>query len=87
VEQIEPVLKPLLNKDVILCTDVAAAYKLIAQHAGIVHRPVNIAIGQRVVGGVYHIQNVNAYCSRLKQWMGGFHGVATHYLESYLVAQ
>ena len=84
VEQIEPVLKPLLNKDVMLCTDGAAAYKLIAQHAGIVHRPINVAAGQRVVGGIYHIQNVNAYDSRLKQWMAGFHGVATHYLESYL---
>lgn len=84
VEQIEPVLNPLLNKDVMLCTDGAAVYKLIAQHAGIVHRPVNVAAGQRVVGGIYHIQNVNAYDSRLKQWMVGFHGVATRYLESYL---
>lgn len=83
-EQIEPVLKPLLNKDVILCTDGAAAYKLIAKQSGIVHRPVNIASGQRVIGGIYHIQNVNAYDSRLKLWMARFHGVATRYLESYL---
>lgn len=84
VGQIEPVLKPLLNRDVLLCTDGAAAYKLVAQHAGIAHRPVNVAAGQRVVGGIYHIQNVNAYDSRLKQWMAGFHGVATRYLENYL---
>lgn len=83
-EQIEPVLKPLLNKDVMLCTDGAAAYKVIAKHAGVVHRPINVAAGQRVIGGIYHIQNVNAYDSRLKQWMVKFHGVATRYLASYL---
>ena len=33
---------------------------------------------------IYHIQNVNAYDSRLKSWMQHFHGVATKYLESYL---
>ena len=33
---------------------------------------------------IYHIQNVNAYDSRLKQWIKRFNGVATKYLESYL---
>jgi transposase-like protein len=83
-EQIEPVLKPLLNKDVMLCTDGAAAYKVIAKQVRVVHRPVNVAAGRRVIGGIYHIQNLNAYDSRLKQWMVKFHGVATRYLESYL---
>ena len=50
----------------------------------IVHRSVNIAAGQRVINDVYHIQNVNAYGSRLRQWMAKFHGVATRYLASYL---
>ena len=39
------------------------------------NRPVNVAAGQRVIDGIYHIQNVNAYDSRLKQWMVKFHGV------------
>ena len=34
--------------------------------------------------GVFHIQNVNAYHSRLKTWMRRFNGVATKYLQSYL---
>lgn len=51
---------------------------------GITHRPVNLAAGQRVVAAVYHVQNVNAYDSRLKEWMRRFHGVATHYLGNYL---
>ncbi len=36
--------------------------------------------------GVFHIQNVNAYHSRLKTWMRRFNGVATKYLPSYLGA-
>ena len=32
----------------------------------------------------YHMQNVNAYDSRLKTWVRRFHGVATHYLHNYL---
>ncbi len=60
------------------------AYKQIARHAKIAHRPVNIAAGQRVINNIYHIQNVNAYDSRLKQWMAKFHGVATRYLGTYL---
>jgi len=82
-QQIEPALIPLLNKDVILCTDGMPTYKQIARQANIVHRPVNIAAGQRVVNNIYHIQNVNAYDSRLKQWMKKFHGVATRYLKNY----
>jgi len=83
-QDIEPILQPLLAPDAVLCTDGAAAYKIIARHAGIAHRPVNIAGGVRVLAGVYHIQNVNAYTSRLKGWMDRFHGVATRYLDNYL---
>jgi hypothetical protein len=36
------------------------------------------------VRGIYHIQNVNSYHSRLKRWMDRFNGVATKYLEHYL---
>jgi hypothetical protein len=40
--------------------------------------------GEHVVEGVIHVQNVNAYTRRLKQWMARFNGVATKYLTSYL---
>lgn len=33
---------------------------------------------------VFHVQNVNAYHSRLKNWMARFNGVATERLPSYL---
>lgn len=78
------VLKPLLATDVILCTDGEKALAAVAKEMGITHRPVNLAAGQRIVAGVYHVQNVNAYDSRLKEWMRRFHGVATRYLGNYL---
>lgn len=33
---------------------------------------------------IFHIQNVNGYHSRLKDWMSRFNGVATKYLPNYL---
>lgn len=81
---ISAVLKPLLVADVVLCTDGEKALAAVAKEIGITHRPVNLAAGQRVVAGVYHVQNVNAYDSRLKTWMRRFHGVATRYLGNYL---
>ena len=77
-------LSPLLPGDSILCSDGATVYRQAAHHLGIRHRPINLAQGIRVVAGVYHIQNVNAYDSRLKSWMKRFHGVATKYLKNYL---
>ena len=51
--------------------------------AGLAHVPLNLSAGERVKG-IYHIQNVNNYDSRLKSWMRRFNGVATKYLDSYL---
>lgn len=81
---ITSVLRPLIDRDAILCTDGAQVYKTVARTMELTHRAVNVKKGIRVVDGAFHIQNVNAYDSRLKQWMGRFHGVATTYLENYL---
>jgi transposase-like protein len=77
-------LLPLLGPDALLCTDASRAYARIARDAGIPHEPVNRAAGEYVRNHIFHIQNVNAYDSRLKGWMARFHGVATKYLASYL---
>jgi transposase-like protein len=81
---ITEVLRPLVDKDAILCTDGAIVYPAVARTLGLTHRAINVQQGIRVIDGAFHIQNVNAYDSRLKQWMGRFHGVATKYLENYL---
>ncbi|TBW07862.1 IS1595 family transposase [Azotobacter chroococcum subsp. isscasi] len=76
-------LHPLIDADAILCTDSAGVYAHFAKAEGITHRPVNPS-QERRVDGPFHIQNVNAYDSRLKSWMIPFHGVATKYLTHYL---
>ncbi len=76
-------LKPVMSRDAILCTDGSRVLAAAAKSLGVVHRPVNLSAGIRV-NGVYHVQNVNAYDSRLKGWMRRFNGVATKYLDSYL---
>ena len=77
-------LIPRLAADALLCTDTGRAYGVIARQAGIRQEPVNISAGEYVRDGVFHIQNVNAYDSRLKAWMQPFRGVATRYLHNYL---
>ncbi len=81
---IEAVLKPLLATDAVLCTDSARALDGAVRDIGITHRPINLSAGVRVIGRVYHVQNVNAYGRRLKEWMRRFHGTATRYLPNYL---
>ena len=77
-------LQPPLDQQAILCSDSAGVHAAFARATGIAHRPLNIQHGPRVLDGVFHIQNVNAYDSRLKGWMRRFNGVATQYLENYL---
>jgi transposase-like protein len=80
-EVLEPLTRP---GETILCSDGASVYRTFAEHAEIAHRPINVAAGERVIDNVFHIQNVNAYHSRLKNWMRRFCGVATKYLPNYL---
>ena len=76
-------LRPLLGKESVLCTDGAAVYAAFARTSGITHKVVQAKPGLRVKEAAFHIQNVNAYHSRLKCWMARFHGVATRYLVNY----
>ena len=83
-EHIGAALKLILAKDAILCTDSGKVLGAAARGMGITHRPVNLAAGVRVIAGVYHVQNVNAYDSRLKKRMRPSHGAATRYLGNYM---
>ncbi|TNC77052.1 IS1595 family transposase [Janthinobacterium lividum] len=80
--QLHHCLLPVIDKDVLLVTDGHAAYRAFARETGISHQAVNLRAGIRVQGAA-HVQNVNAYHSRLRQWLGPFHGVATRYLPNY----
>ena len=75
-------LGPVLDRDVLLVTDGHAAYRAYTRASGISHQYVTLSAGQRVRGAV-HVQNVNAYHSRLRGWLHHFRGVATRYLHHY----
>ena len=75
---------PALAMDVVLCSDNASAYRTLAKAMEIELRCVPANPKKKSKGEVYHIQNVNAYDSRLKGWMFRFRGVATKNLPNYL---
>ena len=72
-----------MSADVVLCTDGSSALAAAARALGVEHHAINLSAGVRVKGA-WHVQNVNAYHSRLKSWVRKFNGVATRYLENYL---
>ncbi len=81
--QLKRCLPPVIDPDVLLVSDSNAAYRYFARDMGISHQAINLKAGVRVRGAI-HVQNVNAYHHRFREWMERFHGVATHYLSNYL---
>ena len=76
-------LETRIERDAVLVTDGRQAYIGLAEACGVEHVKVVARAGERVVNG-FHIQNVNAYASRLKDWLRPFRGVASKYLATYL---
>lgn len=82
-------LLPTLRTDVILVSDANAAYRQFARESGVVHEYIPLRRGVRLRwsakrGAAIHLQNVNSYHSRFKNWLRHFNGVATRYLDNYL---
>jgi transposase-like protein len=75
-------LAPALDQDALLVTDSHAAYRAFAGRCGVAHRCVNVRAGERVRDAI-HVQNVNAYHSRMRTWLRHFCGVASRYLVHY----
>ena len=72
-----------IDANSLLCIDKSRILMKFAKDAGL---PFEI-IGPKQRKGrerVFHVQNVNAYHSRLKNWMVRFNGVATERLPNYL---
>ncbi len=85
--QLERHLLPRLDRQVLLVSDPHGAYRSFARKHGIAHQAVNLRAGVRVrrgVAGAIHVQNVNAYHQRFRQWLSRFRGVASRYLPNYL---
>lgn len=76
-------LRPLMAKDAIIGTEGDATMDATARKLGIEHLVVNVSAGRRVDRS-WHVQNINAYHSRLKICVRPFKRVSTKYLDFYL---
>jgi transposase-like protein len=83
-KNITAALRPVLNGDAVLSTDGNESYRFAARKLGI--QAGHFVASEHGHGGrgQWHVQNVNAYDARLKNWLRRFHGVATKYLANYL---
>ena len=83
-EEIDAVIGDYIHPSALLCTDTATNYKKFAKNKKLQHETVNERQKQRVKKGIFHIQHVNNFHHRLKDWLERFQGVATKYLDNYL---
>ena len=65
-----------------MCTDNHSAYPKFANKNEIEHIQLK---GGKSSLGIYHIQHINSYHKRLKEFLYPFHGVSTKYLNNYLI--
>tara|TARA_B110001450_G_scaffold253490_1_gene277026 strand:- start:276 stop:617 length:342 start_codon:yes stop_codon:yes gene_type:complete len=75
---------PKFLGEVVLCTVGHINYEYLAKQEEINHVVLNQSLGERVKEKVFHIQTVNGYHMRLKQWLASFHGVAIKNLHKYV---
>lgn len=77
-------LKGVIAPDALIFMDSDPSVMAFAKQEKISYKTIVARKGQHVVDKVIHVQNVNAYISRLKTWMRRFNGVATKNLPLYL---
>ena len=83
LDQLQPAFVPKLADDLVLCSDGHIDYEHLAKQKNINHVVLNQSLGERVKDKVFHMQTLNDYHIRLKQWLAHFHGVATKNLHKY----
>ncbi|AYV71017.1 hypothetical protein C2H98_05210 [Niallia circulans] len=84
-EQIDGILTPYLPSDTVLISDAHNSYKFYTTKNDIEHVVINGNKNEYVKKGIYNLNNINNYHSRLKKWINRFNGVSTKYLQLYLV--
>jgi transposase-like protein len=84
-DAVSAVLKQaVLKADVLLCMDGDPALIAFAKKEVIEYELILASHGEHVHEKVLHIQTVNGYIRRFKQWLDRFKGVTTKYLSNYL---
>ncbi|MEX1184320.1 MAG: hypothetical protein WEF86_13895 [Gemmatimonadota bacterium] len=79
------VLPKLAERCTIMSSDLPLGRMSMAARRG-GHQHVTVSgRGRYAPDGVRHLENVSAYAGRLRQWIMRFRGVATRYLDNYLL--
>lgn len=81
-DEIKDIFTGIIKNESILCTDGATAYQQFAQENNL---QLEELIGGKEVRGIYHLNTVNSYHSAIKKFIDRYYGVATKYLNNYLV--
>ena len=82
-DTLKAVLEPSVDTDIVLVSDSKSSYRPCAAAMGVRHEALNLSAGERV-RDAFHIQTVNSRHSQLKDFLRGYRGIATKYLDSYL---
>lgn len=70
-----------IDAESIACADSCRNFKKFAKESDL--ELVQLPKGKKKLG-IYHLQHVNSFHSRLKNWMTRFNGIATKYMSDYL---
>ncbi|MBR5984670.1 MAG: IS1595 family transposase [Bacteroidales bacterium] len=81
-EALDKVFGNKIDAESTLCSDADKSYRKFAKS---VDADLVQIKGGKSVKGIFHIQHINSFHKRLKDWMRHFNGVATKYLNNYLV--
>jgi transposase-like protein len=79
---LKQVFRKRISKRTVVCTDNDRAYVSYCKQSSFKY--IQVPNGIRTLD-TYHVQNINSYHSRLKGFIARFKGVATKYLNNYLV--
>ena len=82
-DNVQNVLEPRIDKDIILVTDGNNIYPPCAKSLGIKHEALNLSAGERK-RGAFNIQKVNNRHSLFKDFLRSYRGVSSKYLGNYL---
>jgi transposase-like protein len=74
----------VVTPDNTFCCDGGSAIVAFARRSGITAHVLPVPGKPNPAAPAFHLNNVNAYHGRLKEWMRRFHGVATKNLPNYL---
>ncbi|MCF1438872.1 MAG: IS1595 family transposase, partial [Shewanella sp.] len=84
LKELKPALLPRLASGIVLCSDGHLNYYWLTKKEDIKHVELNASANERVKDKVFHIQNVNNYHGKLKEWVARFRGVASKDIHKYV---